>query len=74
MNEATWTRTRKTKCWGSPPVFCSDEEAIAWAITQEAFANYQEARAAFDAVATLQGKWARWIGVTGKRLEGKCAH
>ena len=71
MSEAAWSRVRKTKCWGHVPIFCNDNEAIAWAVLQRAFNTATEAQTAYDAARTLYGReiWARWIGLVGKRLE-----
>lgn len=71
MNQATWSRVRKTKCQGRLPVFSNDSDAIQWAVLQRACNTATEAQTAYDAARVLYGRevWVRWIGLVGKRLD-----
>ena len=65
---------RRGPCFGYPPVFVSDEDAIAWSIGQGAFQSLAEAQQAFDALAAQYLKpyhWPMWLRLVGRRLLAK---
>ena len=54
---------------GYPPIFHSDNDALAWAVRVAAFANTHQAKAAFDALPYRgNDRWAYWIGMVGRKL------
>lgn len=53
-----------TPCWGDPPIFRNDHDAMQWAIGQGALANEADATTAFT---TFKQRfpvttWAYWLG------------
>lgn len=77
MRKAAVTPNWHTPCWGNPPIFRTDQDAIQWAIGQGAFPNEAEATAAFTALQARQpyGTWAHWLTAVARRLleQGKGA-
>lgn len=70
MRKAAVTPNWHTPCWGNPPIFRTDQDAIQWAIGQGAFPNEAEATAAFTALQARQpyGTWAHWLTAVARRL------
>jgi len=70
MRKAAAPTTWHTPCWGTPPIFRTDQDAIQWAIGQGAFPNEVEAAAAFTALQARQpyGTWAHWLTAVARRL------
>lgn len=69
-NKQTATSNWHTPCWGNPPIFRNDQDAVQWAIGQGAFNNETEAAAAFTALQQRQpySTWAYWLTQVGNRL------
>ena len=70
MAKSVVTYSARTPCWGDPPIFYTDDDAVQWAIGQGAFPTVEAAGAA---LAELRGRhtdgvWARWLGLIGRRL------
>ncbi len=72
MAKSIVTGNRRTACWGDPPIFRHDNDALHWAVGQGAYPTieaagrvFAELRAKYD-----NGVWARWLGTVGRRLEG----
>ena len=58
---------KRTKCWGDPPIFHSDEEAIQWGIGQgikDAPQRYRLVKQRYS-----DYPWPVWIGVVGNLLQ-----
>ena len=66
----TVTTVWHTPCWGDPPIFHSDHDAIQWAIGQGAFANETDAMAAYAALRQRYpvATWAYWLTHVGNVL------
>lgn len=60
---------QRTSCWGDPPIFRSDHDALHWAVGQGAFADIDVAGRAFAKLDRQNGRWARWLGVVADRLK-----
>lgn len=72
MAKSIITSHRAGPIAGQPPLFHSDNDALAWAVRVGAFANTHQAKAAFDALAQRgSDRWAYWIGMVGKKLASK---
>lgn len=70
MAKSTVTNYRRTPCWGDPPIFRHDTDAVQWAVGQGAFVTVD---AAGRALAELRAKhaagiWARWITLVCQRV------
>lgn len=60
----------RTACWGDPPIFRHDDDALHWAVGQGAFTTIEEAGRAFAELraAHAVSVWPRWLGLVGRRL------
>lgn len=67
------THHAHTPCWGDPPIFHSDHDAVQWAIGQGAFADVETAGAALAELRKRYdfGVWALWLRLVGRRLNSK---
>lgn len=77
---STVTTVWHTPCWGDPPIFRSDHDAIQWAIGQGAFTNEADAAAAYAALRERHpvATRAHWLGhvagmLTQQRKEASTA-
>lgn len=68
MAKSVVTYYRHTPCWGDPPIFRDDNDAIQWAVGQGAFADIEGAGRAFAKLAPGADRRARWLGVVADRL------
>lgn len=70
MAKSTVTYHRRTTCWGDPPIFRHDEDALHWAVGQGAFPTIEEANRALSELYRIYsvGVWARWLGVVARCL------
>ena len=64
------TSNWRTPCWGNPPIFRNDQDAMQWAIGQGAFVNENAAAAAFTELQQRQpySTWAYWLTHVGNLL------
>jgi len=67
---------RRTSCWGQPPIFRTDDDALHWAIGQGVYQNLVDAMAALEELKTRYpqyrvGIWALWMGHIAKQIDKK---
>lgn len=60
--------SQHTPCWGDPPIFRDDNDALEWSVGQGAFADIAGAGRAFAKLGAGADRWARWLGVVAERL------
>lgn len=69
MAKSILTSHRTSPIAGQPPVFTSDNDALAWAVRVGAYRDTREAKRAFDALAQRgTARWAHWIGMVASKL------
>lgn len=73
MAKSVITSRHESPCSGPCPIFCNDNEAIAWGVGQRAFATPAAAAAAFGELqAHYAGRyrnvWPFWISLVAQRL------
>ena len=70
MAKSTITNYRRTSCWGDPPIFRHDDDALHWAVGQGAYHTVEEAGRAFAELRAKHdvGVWPLWMGIVAQRL------
>ncbi len=61
----------RTPCYGYPPLFGTDDDAIAWSLGQGAFPTRGEAQKAFEELRTTYPAvyvWPTWIRTVGRKI------
>ena len=74
MSKSVTLYFNRTPCFGHPPIFGTDEDAIMWSLGQGAFQSLTEAQQAFDALRTTYLAvylWPVWIREVGRQLKAK---
>lgn len=76
MAKSQTTYYRRTRCWGDPPIFRTDDDALHWAVGQGAYDELPAAAAAFAALKAdypqyKVGIWALWLGHVAQQMNKK---
>lgn len=72
MSKSPTLYFNRTPCFGHPPIFSVNEDAIMWSLGQGAFTTQAEAQQAFDALRISYPAvylWPVWIREVGRQLK-----
>ncbi|MEZ4865331.1 MAG: hypothetical protein R3C14_28740 [Caldilineaceae bacterium] len=73
MPKSIITAYRRTACWGDPPIFRTDDDALHWAVGQGAFADIDAAGGVYARMEKCfpGNTWPRWLAVVAALLAQK---